>query len=209
MKTLARWGKFNLVGVMGMVAQLGSLAVLNRIVPGHYLAASAVALELTLLHNFVWHVHYTWRERRETATLPGQCVRFHLSNGMVSLAGNLALVKVLVADARLPVVAANGIAILCCSLVNFSLGETWVFGTKPFSPKQVESGGCPRCEQGNGSPGVEYAQFSGLLLEFAAASRNAVVPGGWPAGEETGPLPNLLALPVLKNPPDHLSEHSS
>jgi len=39
MNTLARWGKFNLVGVMGMVAQLGSLAVLNRIVPGHYLAA--------------------------------------------------------------------------------------------------------------------------------------------------------------------------
>jgi hypothetical protein len=35
MNTLARWGKFNLVGVMGMVAQLGSLAVHNRIVPGH------------------------------------------------------------------------------------------------------------------------------------------------------------------------------
>jgi putative flippase GtrA len=135
MNTLARWGKFNLVGVMGMVAQLGSLAVLNRIVPGHYLAASAVALELTLLHNFVWHVHYTWRERRETATLLGQCARFHLSNGMVSLVGNLALMKVLVAGALLPVLAANGIAILCCSLVNFSLGETWMFGAKRLQPK--------------------------------------------------------------------------
>ena len=135
MNTLARWGKFNLVGVMGVVAQLGSLAVLNRIMPGHYLVASSVALELTLLHNFVWHVHYTWRDRRNQATLLGQCVRFHLSNGMVSLVGNLVLMKLLVAGARLPVLAANGIAILCCSLVNFFLGETCVFGAKRLQPK--------------------------------------------------------------------------
>jgi putative flippase GtrA len=135
MNILARWGKFNLVGVMGAVAQLGSLAILDRIMPKHYLVTSSVALELTLLHNFVWHLHYTWRERRERATLPRQCVRFHLSNGMVSLLGSLALMKVLVTDARLPVLAANGIAILCCSLINFSLGEMWVFGVKRLEPK--------------------------------------------------------------------------
>ena len=27
----------------------------------------------------------------------------------------------------MPVLAANGIAILCCSLVNFCLGNEWVF----------------------------------------------------------------------------------
>jgi putative flippase GtrA len=140
MSTLARWGKFNLVGVIGAVAQLGSLAVLNRMMPGHYLVASAVALELTLLHNFVWHVQYTWQDRRNQATLLGQCVRFHLSNGMVSLVGNLVLMKLLVAGVRLPVLIANGIAILCCSLVNFSLGETWVFGGKQLRVVH-------RCEQ--------------------------------------------------------------
>jgi putative flippase GtrA len=113
---------------MGVAAQLGLLAVLNRFLPGHYLFASAVALEFTLLHNFVWHVQYTWRDRRYRATLLGQGVRFHLSNGIVSFVGNLALMKVLVTDARLPVVPANGIAILCCSLVNFCLAELWAFG---------------------------------------------------------------------------------
>ena len=135
MNPLARWGKFNLVGVMGALVQLGSLAALSRIVPGHYLVTSAFALELTLLHNFVWHVHYTWRARRQRSTRLGQCIRFHLSNGMVSFAGNLALMKALVGEARLPLLAANGIAIVCCSLINFSLGETWVFGAKPFQPK--------------------------------------------------------------------------
>lgn len=127
MSALARWGKFNLVGVMGVATQLGLLAVLNRFMPGHYLFASAVALEFTLLHNFVWHVQYTWRDRRYRAPLLEQGVRFHFSNGIVSFLGNLALMKVLVTDARLPVVPANGIAILCCSLVNFCLAELWAF----------------------------------------------------------------------------------
>ena len=33
----------------------------------------------------------------------------------------------LVGAARLPVLAANGIAILVCSIVNFWLGHTWAF----------------------------------------------------------------------------------
>ena len=128
MSVVARWGKFNLVGLIGLATQLGLLAVLNRFLPGHYLFASAVALEFTLLHNFVWHVQYTWRDRRYRATLLEQGVRFHLSSGLVSFVGNLTLMKVLVDDARLPVVSANGIAILCCSLVNFCLAELWAFG---------------------------------------------------------------------------------
>ena len=56
MNTFIRWGKFNLVGAMGMVVQLAALAVFSRWAAGHYLCASAAALELTLLHNFVWHL---------------------------------------------------------------------------------------------------------------------------------------------------------
>jgi putative flippase GtrA len=132
---LARWGKFNLVGAMGMVVQLGSLAVFNRVSAGHYLVATAAALELTLVHNFVWHLHYTWRDRRGDpgmgAGVLGRCVRFHLSNGAVSLVGNLLLMRVLVEGARMPVVPANAIAIVCCSVVNFALGDQWVFGFRP------------------------------------------------------------------------------
>jgi putative flippase GtrA len=56
-----------------------------------------------------------------------QLMRFHLSNGLVSMLGNLALMRVLVDGARMPVLAANGVAILCCSLVNFCFGDSWVF----------------------------------------------------------------------------------
>lgn len=127
MNTVVRWGKFNVVGAMGMGVQLGALALLNWIVPGHYLLATAAAIEVTLVHNFVWHLHYTWPDRRNRAEMLTQCVRFHLSNGLVSIVGNLLLMRVLVEETRMPLLAANCIAIVCCSIINFALGNNWAF----------------------------------------------------------------------------------
>lgn len=130
MKTVLRWFKFNLVGAMGMAVQLAALALFNRWSDGHYLIATAAAIELTLLHNFAWHLRYTWRDRRDSSTL-SQLARFHLSNGMVSMFGNLALMRLLVEGAHLSVIPANAIAILTCSIVNFCLGNIWVFAAQP------------------------------------------------------------------------------
>ena len=128
MTPLVRWAKFNAVGVLGMAVQLGALALLDRWMRGHYLVASGLALEITLLHNFVWHVQYTWRDRRAEGSRLGQLVRFQLSNGLVSMIGNLVLIRLLVREARLPVLAANAVAIVCCSVANYCLGDRWAFG---------------------------------------------------------------------------------
>src|SRR5271168_4829611 len=130
MNALIRWGKFNLVGAMGMVLQLAALALFNRWMAGRYLYASAAAVELTLMHNFVWHLHYTWRDRRDDSTLLAQAMRFHLSSGLVSMLGNLALMPILVHEAGLPLLVSNGVAILCCSIINFCLGDRWAFAVK-------------------------------------------------------------------------------
>jgi len=113
--SLIRWMKFNAVGAVGMAVQLGSLAMLNRVLAGRYLVATALAIEITSLHNFFWHVRFTWRDREDSARM-GQLVRFHLSNGLVSMVGNLALMPLLMG---MPVLVANGVAVLACSVVNF------------------------------------------------------------------------------------------
>jgi putative flippase GtrA len=127
MNPFLRYWKFNLVGAMGMVVQLAALALINRCAPGHYLVATAAAIELALLHNFVWHLRFTWGDRRGRSALLPQLVRFHLANGLVSMLGNLALMRILVHGAHLPLLVANTIAILCCSVVNFCLGNNWAF----------------------------------------------------------------------------------
>ena len=130
MNTVIRWGKFNLVGAIGMVVQLAALALFNRLVLGHYLFATAAAIEIAVLHNFVWHVRFTWRDRRENSALLSQLVRFHFSNGLVSMLGNLVLMRILVHEAHLQLLVSNSIAILCCSIVNFCLGDHWAFATR-------------------------------------------------------------------------------
>lgn len=135
MNPLIRWGKFNLVGAIGMAVQLAALALFNRWATGHYLFATAAAIELTLLHNFVWHLHFTWRDRRDNSALLAQLLRFHLSNGLVSMLGNLVLMRMLVHEAHLPVLVSNIIAILCCSVVNFCLGNNWAFA--PETAKEL------------------------------------------------------------------------
>jgi len=150
MNPFIRWGKFSLVGAMGMVVQLSALALFNRLAPGHYLVATAAAIEVTLLHNFVWHLHYTWRDRRDGSAVLGQLVRFQLSNGAVSMLGNLVLMRVLVHGAHVPVVVSNGIAILCCSVINFGLGNCWAFAVKEAGSLRPTHGGEAAM---NGAPG--------------------------------------------------------
>jgi putative flippase GtrA len=131
MNGLLRWWRFNLVGAMGMVVQLGTLAVFARVATAHYLWASTLAVELALLHNFVWHTRYTWSDRRGSAPLRMQLLRFHLSTGLVSLLSNLVLMRLLVASAHLPVLAANLLAIICCGALNYCVGDAWTFAATP------------------------------------------------------------------------------
>lgn len=125
---LARWFRFNLVGILGFAVQMVALAILHRLWRSHDLLASAAALELTLAHNFLWHLRYTWRDRRSLSPLR-QFLRFQLSNGLVSLAGNLLLVRTLTGAFHLPLLAANALAVLLCALANFFLAHLWAFGT--------------------------------------------------------------------------------
>jgi putative flippase GtrA len=122
---MLRWGKFNLVGALGMLVQFAALAALVRVWPGHALACSALAVEMAVLHNFVWHVRYTWRDR-PGGGLGQRLLRFHLANGLVSVAGNVVVIAGLQA-LRVPLAVATLVAIGCCSVVNFRLGDRWAF----------------------------------------------------------------------------------
>jgi putative flippase GtrA len=126
---LQRWIRFNGVGALGVGVQLAVLGWLVRGTDVHYLLATAIAVEAAVLHNFVWHERWTWRDRRSPSvpSLVMRLARFHLLNGTISMAGNLALMRALAGSGQLDPVAANIIAILVCSIVNFAASETMVF----------------------------------------------------------------------------------
>jgi putative flippase GtrA len=127
---ILRWLKFNFVGLGGVLVQLGLLEAWTHFSLGNYLLGTALAVEAALVHNFVWHCVYTWRDRpaANATTVALRAFRFHLSNGSVSLLGNLFLMHLLVTVMGSPVLLANAIAIIACSAINFLLGDRFVFG---------------------------------------------------------------------------------
>ncbi len=137
MSPLTRFLRFNLVGLFGIVIQLTTLALLNRAIPARYLLTSTLAVELTLLHNFTWHIRYTWPQAKITRhSATSALLRFHLSNGLISLLGNLGLMRAFVRSFHWPVLLANALAIICSGLANFFLAHNWVF-TRKHTPRST------------------------------------------------------------------------
>ncbi|RPJ58613.1 MAG: GtrA family protein [Acidobacteria bacterium] len=132
-----RWFRFNAVGAIGIVVQLAALWALTGILGIHYLAATFFAVELAIVHNFLWHERWTWKERQGRRGL-GRLARFNLTTGLMSLVGNLALMPLLVHAFQLGVLPANVLAIAFCSLANFLLADRVVF--VPSGPGQAAKG---------------------------------------------------------------------
>lgn len=119
--------RFNAVGALGFTVQLAALALLLH-ADVHYLAATAIAVEVAVLHNFCWHERWTFADRR-LAGRPRleRLLRFHALNGAVSLAGNLVLMRALTGWLGVPPLAANAAAVAACAAFNFLGADRLVF----------------------------------------------------------------------------------
>jgi putative flippase GtrA len=124
-----RWLKFNVVGAIGFVVQLAALALFVSGFRMNYLAATALAVEVAVLHNFVWHEFYTWLDRTRLAHggALGRLVRFNLTTGALSIVGNVVIMRVLVGRLGINYLAANVLTIVACSLANFAASHWLVF----------------------------------------------------------------------------------
>ena len=124
-----RWGVFNAVGVLGFVVQIAALFALKRGLSIHYLAATALAVEASVLHNFIWHERVTWRDVvapfRHGVWI--RLLRFHMTNGCISMLGKLGLSWAFVEHLRCPYLVANIASVGICSILNFFASDRIVF----------------------------------------------------------------------------------
>ena len=119
---------FATVAAGGFLLQVATLAVLTLTVDWPYVPATAVAVEVAVLHNFWWHERWTWSDR----SLPAgsgrhRLVKYHLTTATTSIAGNLLLTAGFVELAHMPVVAGNIAAVGAMAAANFFVADRWVF----------------------------------------------------------------------------------
>jgi putative flippase GtrA len=117
-----------MVGAIGIGAQLCFLFLFKTVFHFNYLLATGLAVEGAVLHNFLWHEHFTWADRREGRVgFFGRMLRFNFTTGMIAIVGNLVLMRVLVGTLHVEYMVANLFAIGSCSLANFWATDRMVF----------------------------------------------------------------------------------
>jgi putative flippase GtrA len=127
------------------LCQTAALATLISVAHWTWLPATLVAVELAVLHNFLWHERWTWGDqtvaRVSSLAVLQRLLRFHAANGLVSIAGNAALMALLVAVVGMPAVIANVLAVGVMSIANFMMADRWVFR----SPASLKPGAALAC----------------------------------------------------------------
>jgi putative flippase GtrA len=128
-RTLQRLVRFNAVGALGFGVQLFAVYILIRSFQINPLIATAVAVETAALHNFIWHHLLTWQERRcgKPSDFLVRLLAFNITNGAVSMAGNLFFAWLILERQWTSVLGANLLAVAFCSSANFVLSDKIVF----------------------------------------------------------------------------------
>lgn len=133
-RLVARFGRFNLVGLMGAALQLVLFDLLMERFGLSAVVAAPIAVEIVILHNFFWHERFTWRGQR-TVGLRQRAIRlgrFHAGNALISLAGNTLLMYCLSHQLKAPPLGSAVTAIALCAPLNFLVADCWVYREPPL-----------------------------------------------------------------------------
>jgi putative flippase GtrA len=131
---MRRFLRYYLVGAMGLSVKFSVLTALVEFAGVGYLASTAVAVEAAVMHNFTWHLRWTWRDRsaglsRREALM--RLLRFHLGAGAVAMLANLLVTRFLVQEFGIHYAAANLAATVFAGLANFMISNFVVFASRP------------------------------------------------------------------------------
>jgi dolichol-phosphate mannosyltransferase len=123
-----RVGIFTIVGILGCGVQTAVLWLLVGRLGMAVVPATLVATEAAVLHNFAWHLRWTWVDRPAgPGAAAARLLRFNVSNGGFSLAGGAAIMALLVHALGVRYLAANLVAVLVIAIANFLASDRFVF----------------------------------------------------------------------------------
>jgi dolichol-phosphate mannosyltransferase len=124
-KILMQSGKFLVVGGLGTLVNTATLVILYQQLHLALVAASAVATELAIGHNFVWNDYWTFGRRGLTLN---RFARFNV----VSLGGQCITILtlwMLVRFGEVHYVAANLVGVGLALIWNFTVNVRWTWGS--------------------------------------------------------------------------------
>lgn len=126
---MRRMWRFASVGAIGFAVQIATLTALTAWAHWSHAFATAAAVEVAVLCNFMWHQHWTWRDRPAESRLT-RLWQFHLANGLTSIVGNVVLTMLFERVGVPGLALANMAAVIALAILNFALADRWVFASR-------------------------------------------------------------------------------
>jgi putative flippase GtrA len=135
----SRWLRYSTVSLLGVAVHTGVLVLGVQVLGIHYLPATLLAVEVAVLHNFLWHWKWTWRHWgcEPRFGVHRSLLKFHAGNGLVSVAGNAVGMWVFAGLFGLPILAANLSFIASCYAANFFVADRFVFARRQPRRRQA------------------------------------------------------------------------
>ena len=128
--SIGRMLRFGMVGLSGVVVNQGLLMLLHGTFEAPLLLSSILAIEISILTNFLLNHTWTWRLPLREPGLFRRVVQYHAAAVMAAFAGNvivlMAAVELFGVDYRI----ANLMGIAVGTVINFTAGEIWIFRSR-------------------------------------------------------------------------------
>ncbi len=123
---LATFSRFLLVGLSGVVVNMGTLWFLTEAAGLYYMASSLVAVEVSIVTNFLLNNHWTFRARSQGVFRLSALGRYNLvcAGGIV---GSTTILYLLTVYGGIHYLAANLAAITVTALWNFAANTAWTW----------------------------------------------------------------------------------
>jgi len=127
-----RLASFGIVGISGIFVNMGILWIITHYANIHYALASPIAIELSIINNFIWNDRFTWHGRRSALqhSIWYGLLRFNLVSWIAGSMNWLLLIA-FTEGLGLYYLWGNLLAIAIASALNFVLNEKWTFRSIP------------------------------------------------------------------------------
>lgn len=126
-KKYGKFIRFCIVGGSGVIVNVGLLYLLTEFAGLYYLISSAIAIETSIITNFILNNYWTWKSKHKGFF--GRLVKFNIVS-LAALVINMGILFFLTEVAGIWYILSNLIGIAVATIVNFWFNDKWTFKKK-------------------------------------------------------------------------------
>lgn len=114
---------------MGALVNTGVLYLMKGVLGVPLIPASMIAIELAIVHNFIWHRNWTWKKRLADKPEPffRQLLVYNTATGLIDILVNVSLLWILTTFFGVYYLIANVFGMIMGPVIKFWLNEKVIF----------------------------------------------------------------------------------